>query len=181
MTACVGKWCPHTTSISSPTSGVSSPPLSRRVHSWHTWVRMAIVIFIMTMLRLARFPSERQPVYSLFPMALVFGGTMNPAFRQIGNAVPPLLAKALATEGGVRPPASAMMAKLAVKRLSASDLTFFEWHFRHGNAGNQKAINLNANVFKDDLYPVVDVVAQNSNDRLGVDLWIAGPGRRISL
>ena len=67
------------------------------------------------------------------------------------------------------------MEKLAVKRLSASDLTFFEWHFRHGNAGNQKAINLNADVFKDDLYPVVDVVAKNSSDRLGVDLWIAGP------
>jgi DNA (cytosine-5)-methyltransferase 1 len=32
-----------------------------------------------------------------FPDGFVFCGTMNPAFRQIGNAVPPLLAKALAT------------------------------------------------------------------------------------
>ncbi len=32
-----------------------------------------------------------------FPDGFVFAGTMNPAFRQIGNAVPPLLAKALAT------------------------------------------------------------------------------------
>lgn len=33
-----------------------------------------------------------------FPDGFRFCGTMNPAFRQIGNAVPPLLAKAIATE-----------------------------------------------------------------------------------
>lgn len=33
-----------------------------------------------------------------FPDGFVFCGTMNPAFRQIGNAVPPLMAKALASE-----------------------------------------------------------------------------------
>ena len=33
-----------------------------------------------------------------FPDGFRFCGTMNPAFRQIGNAVPPLLAKAVATE-----------------------------------------------------------------------------------
>ena len=33
-----------------------------------------------------------------FPDGFRFSGTMNPAFRQIGNAVPPLLAKALGTE-----------------------------------------------------------------------------------
>jgi DNA (cytosine-5)-methyltransferase 1 len=33
-----------------------------------------------------------------FPDGFVFRGTMNPAFRQIGNAVPPLLAKAVAGE-----------------------------------------------------------------------------------
>lgn len=31
-----------------------------------------------------------------FPDGFVFSGTMNPAFRQIGNAVPPLMAKAIA-------------------------------------------------------------------------------------
>ena len=31
-----------------------------------------------------------------FPDGFIFRGTMNPAFRQIGNAVPPLLAKAVA-------------------------------------------------------------------------------------
>jgi DNA (cytosine-5)-methyltransferase 1 len=33
-----------------------------------------------------------------FPDGFVFSGTMNPAFKQIGNAVPPLLAKALGTQ-----------------------------------------------------------------------------------
>lgn len=33
-----------------------------------------------------------------FPDSFTFKGTMNPAFRQIGNAVPPLLAKAVATQ-----------------------------------------------------------------------------------
>lgn len=33
-----------------------------------------------------------------FPDGFLFSGTMNPAFKQIGNAVPPLLAKAIATE-----------------------------------------------------------------------------------
>jgi len=33
-----------------------------------------------------------------FPDGFVFSGTMNPAFRQIGNAVPPLLAQAVANE-----------------------------------------------------------------------------------
>lgn len=32
-----------------------------------------------------------------FPDGFVFSGTMNPAFKQIGNAVPPLLARAVAT------------------------------------------------------------------------------------
>jgi DNA (cytosine-5)-methyltransferase 1 len=32
-----------------------------------------------------------------FPDGFVFSGTMNPAFRQIGNSVPPLMARALAT------------------------------------------------------------------------------------
>ena len=33
-----------------------------------------------------------------FPDGFLFCGTMNPAFRQIGNAVPPLMAKRLAKE-----------------------------------------------------------------------------------
>src|SRR5580698_3901844 len=33
-----------------------------------------------------------------FPDGFTFHGTMNPAFRQIGNAVPPLMAKAIAVQ-----------------------------------------------------------------------------------
>jgi len=33
-----------------------------------------------------------------FPDGFRLSGTMNPAFKQIGNAVPPLLAKAIATQ-----------------------------------------------------------------------------------
>lgn len=33
-----------------------------------------------------------------FPDGFIFEGTMNPAFRQIGNAVPPLLAKSIASQ-----------------------------------------------------------------------------------
>ena len=69
-----------------------------------------------------------------------------------------------------------MSEKLALKRLTASDLTFFEWHFRNRNAGNQKAINLNADVFAGRLYPAIEVVARQSQNKLGIDLWIAGPG-----
>lgn len=45
------------------------------------------------------------------------------------------------------------MSRIAVKTLTGSDLTLFEWHFRNKNAGNQKSINLNANIFIDELYP----------------------------
>ena len=69
-----------------------------------------------------------------------------------------------------------MINKLALKRLTASDLTFFQWHFKHRNAGNQKAINLNAEVFRDQLYPSVEIVARDRQNKLGIDLWVAGPG-----
>ena len=69
-----------------------------------------------------------------------------------------------------------MISKLALKRLTASDLTFFEWHFRNRNVGNQKAINLNADVFTGRLYPSLDIVARERQNKIGIDLWIAGPG-----
>ena len=69
-----------------------------------------------------------------------------------------------------------MAEKLALKRLTASDLTFFSWHFRNHNAGNQKAINLNADVFVGKLYRAIEDVARRSQNKLGIDLWISGPG-----
>ena len=68
-----------------------------------------------------------------------------------------------------------MISKLALKRLTASDLTFFEWQFKNRNAGNQKAINLNADVFTGHLYPALDIVVRERQNKIGVDLWIAGP------
>ncbi len=65
--------------------------------------------------------------------------------------------------------------KLALKRLAASDLTLFEWHFRHRNAGNQKAINLNRNVFIDELYPALPEAAAEQEGRLPLNLTILGP------
>jgi len=69
-----------------------------------------------------------------------------------------------------------MLRKFALKRLTASDLTFFEWHFRNHNAGNQKAINLNADVFVDQLYPGLPGLALSKSGRLPIDLYLYGPG-----
>lgn len=66
--------------------------------------------------------------------------------------------------------------KIAVKRLTASDLTFFEWQFRNNNAGNQKAINLNADVFIEKLYPNIPELITSEDGRLSIDLFIYGPG-----
>lgn len=69
-----------------------------------------------------------------------------------------------------------MPQKLAVKRLTASDLTFFEWHHANQNAGNQKAINLNADVFVNRLYPGITELSIVIGERLPLDLYIYGPG-----
>ena len=68
-----------------------------------------------------------------------------------------------------------MIQKLALKRLTASDLTFFAWQFKNQPAGNQKAINLNAAVLTGELYPALDSLVLERQKRIGVDLWVAGP------
>jgi hypothetical protein len=73
------------------------------------------------------------------------------------------------------------MNKIAVKRLTASDLTFFEWHFRNRNAGNQKAVNLNRDTFVDKLFPVLPEIAMKSGGRIPIDLWLFGPGLKGAL
>jgi hypothetical protein len=49
--------------------------------------------------------------------------------------------------------------RFAVKKLTRSDLTFSEYQFRRQNAGNQKSINLNRNVFVDLIFPTAGPVA----------------------
>ena len=67
------------------------------------------------------------------------------------------------------------MRKIAIKRLTASDLTFFKWHFKNHPAGKQKAINLNADVFVDLLYPGLRHTTL-SQGKIPLDLHIFGPG-----
>lgn len=69
-----------------------------------------------------------------------------------------------------------MRRKFAIKRLTASDLTFFAWHYRNLDVGRQAAVNLNADVFVARLYPAIEAAASQSGHRLGLDLWVAGPG-----
>jgi hypothetical protein len=66
------------------------------------------------------------------------------------------------------------MDRIALKRLTASDLTFFQYHYEHHNAGNQKALNLSRNVFIDELYP--SLADSSANAKLPVALYIYGPG-----
>jgi len=67
-----------------------------------------------------------------------------------------------------------MPRKLALKRLTKSDLTFFQWRFENHPAGNQKCINLNADVFVEKLYPGLS--DSSSERKFRVDLFIYGPG-----
>ena len=73
-----------------------------------------------------------------------------------------------------------MAAKLAVKRLTVSDLTLFRWHYHHQPTGRQKAkqkaINLNADVFVASLYPVLPTIALELDGRFPIDLYLYGPG-----
>ncbi len=69
------------------------------------------------------------------------------------------------------------MGKIAVKRLTRSDLTLFKWHFENINAGKQTAINLNAGIFINKLYPELPaLVKQTGVTKFPVDLDIFGPG-----
>lgn len=66
--------------------------------------------------------------------------------------------------------------KLALKRLSRSDLTFFEWQFRHVNAGNQKSINLNRVVLVDQFYPSLPDLGVACENEFPVAVRLFGPG-----
>ena len=70
---------------------------------------------------------------------------------------------------------SAMVDLLALKRLTASDLTFFERLFRTMKAGNQKSINSNADVLTGILYPGLDAFVSDAKDEIRFPLTIYGP------
>lgn len=70
-----------------------------------------------------------------------------------------------------------MASKLALKRLTPSDLTLFEWQFRRLGVGGQKSINLNANIFAEQLFPAISEATRGAG-RVPLDLWIFGPGNR---
>lgn len=67
-----------------------------------------------------------------------------------------------------------MKRKIALKRLSSSDLTLFEHHYRNTTGAKQKGINLDRSVFIDQLFPTVpDLVGLG---RIPLDLSVYGPG-----
>lgn len=65
--------------------------------------------------------------------------------------------------------------RIAVKKLTASDLTLFESQFRKLNVGNQKSINLNADVFIEKFYPTLPGLVPTLGDVITVSLTILGP------
>jgi len=72
-----------------------------------------------------------------------------------------------------------MRRRIALKRLSESDLTLFEHHFRHTSGTKQKAFNLDRAVFIDILYPDLPerLSRDIARDRVSLDLSIYGPGK----
>ena len=67
-----------------------------------------------------------------------------------------------------------MTPKLAIKQLTASDLTIFAGRFTKLAIKGRKSITLSANVFVDRLFPAIGVATRQSGGVL-VDLWIYGP------
>ena len=65
--------------------------------------------------------------------------------------------------------------KLALKRLTRSDLTFLEPKFRTLNAGNQKSINLNADVLVNELFPAIAAAADALENEIPIKLAVFGP------
>ena len=69
-----------------------------------------------------------------------------------------------------------MSKKFALKRLTASDLTLFRWHFENRPAGNQKAFNLDSRILVGEFFPLLDEPALIPQPRFNLDLSLNGPG-----
>jgi hypothetical protein len=68
-----------------------------------------------------------------------------------------------------------MADRIAIKRLTPSDCTLFEAVFRSIDAGNQKSINLNADVLIDRLYPGLTASGTTSENEIALPMTIYGP------
>lgn len=68
-----------------------------------------------------------------------------------------------------------MTRKIVIKRLSASDLTFFEYHYRHTSGTKQKALNFDRVAFIDKLYPALPEAV--GDGPVKVSLSLRGPGK----
>lgn len=69
-----------------------------------------------------------------------------------------------------------MKRTLVLKRLSASDLTIFEYQYRTTSGAKQKGINLDKAVFLEQLYPSLKSRLATSHARVPQELHIYGPG-----
>lgn len=69
---------------------------------------------------------------------------------------------------------------IALKKLSPSDLTFFEKLYRSKHKSGQKCINLNAAVLTDEFYGDLDAVASKTGGEIKVTLTIFGPGAAVA-
>lgn len=69
-----------------------------------------------------------------------------------------------------------MARKFVLKRLTASDLTFFKWHFQNRPAGNQKAINLDSRVLVGALFPQLGKSSVLPHPKIVLELVLQGPG-----
>lgn len=69
-----------------------------------------------------------------------------------------------------------MPRKLALKRLTASDLTLFKWHFENRPAGKQKAFNLDTRILVGEFYPQLGEPSNLPYPRFPLDLYLLGPG-----
>lgn len=70
-----------------------------------------------------------------------------------------------------------MKTRLALKRLSSSDLTFFEHHYNNTSGAKQKAFNLDTAIFIDSFYPGLPNRLDGNKSRIPPGLSIYGPGK----
>ena len=71
--------------------------------------------------------------------------------------------------------ARAMADHIAIKRLTASDCTLFDAVFRTISAGNQKSINLNADILIDRLYPGLSSPGTATEIEIALPMAVYGP------